>query len=138
MASQSKKLILDGIVAQITAAVADFKLVTDEVLHPTEISDGQFPACMVYDGGDATDYYVTQSMSLFLNIFTQIIGDSDTTDDGMRDLDEATIDAINADVQIGGLCHKCLVANAAPLIHWEGARKYHTRRYICEYRRDIP
>lgn len=138
MASQSKKLILDGIVTQISTAVAALKLVTDEMLHPTEISDGQFPACIVYDGGGTTDYYVTQSISLYLNIFVQIIGDADTTSDGMRDLDEAIIDAINADVQIGGLCHKCLVADESSLIHWDDTRKYHTRRYICEYRRDVP
>ncbi len=137
MASQAKKTILAALVAQITDASLGFGLVEDNIKHTAELSAGDYPACLIVEGGDLPTYSITQLLTIDLNVFIKIIGDADSTIDDVRDFDEKIIDAIHADITIGGTCMSMLVHECMPIEGWSDTNKYLIRRYVVKYRRNM-
>jgi len=137
MVVQARKTILNEMVSQIDAAVAAFGSVLEGPLGTNDLSNSAFPVCIVWPVGGAARSNVTptQEFDTFFNV--QIVVDSSSTTDTLLDLDEAVVDAINADVTLNGSCIFCDVRDDDTMLWKRGSNKYILREYFVQYRRDF-
>lgn len=111
MTSMNRKDIIDGLVTIIDTNASAFESVTDEVRHSfTGIGATEFPVCEVSEGPTEPGGFVTKTEQLFMMTRARVYCDSSSSDDDLRDLSEAVVDAVNADTTLGGTC---VVANFA-------------------------
>lgn len=136
MVDQSKSAFFAALVKQIKDKVPALKSVYDDIKHTSELAASDFPCCMVSDGGDISVHNVTSTQDQHLNVIIQILADSDTNFDGLRDLDEAVMGAINQEHTIGGTCLICKPMNRNAPTGWDDTNKWMQRRYETRLRRD--
>ena len=120
MTSQARKTILAALVSQIETEATGFSLVSyDAQYHHSEgLSPSQFPACIIRDRRGRSDNFVSKTQGMILGLDINIMADGDTTDDELRDLYEAVIDAVNSDITIDGTCVKADWRSSDPPVIW--------------------
>jgi hypothetical protein len=129
--------ILDALTAQVHEEIPEFGLVSYEHFHSSQISAGQYPVCLFMVGVQKSDYEITSTETITMNILVSIIGDDDQTDADMYAFSDRFIDAINTDITLNGTCLRCLNLDADPPSLWpKEGKKFVDRRLIVEYRRD--
>lgn len=107
MTSMARKTIIDALVTQIDTEVDAFNLVADEATHREELSPENFPVAKIKEGPTTPGGFVTKTEQLFLQVAVKILCDVDSEDDDLRDMVEATIDAVNTDTTLNGTCIVC-------------------------------
>lgn len=136
MVNQSKSEFFAALVKQIRDSVVELKSVYDDIKHTSELAAGDFPCCMVGDGGDVSVHNITSTQDQLINVIIQILADSDTNFDQLRNLDEAVMDAINQEHTINGTCLICKPMNRNAPTGWDDTNKWMQRRYEARLRRD--
>ncbi len=120
MVIHTRKGVVTNFTAQVAAAVTDFKLVSsDETYYHWEgLSSDHYPACIVIDGPTVGKHNVTSTLDNDMQVGVRIIVDAESTFNDLRDLFDEVILAIDADVQLGGACIKCLYGTSMPPFPW--------------------
>lgn len=114
MVSQAIKTIKAGLITQIETEVTDFNLVTDKLRMMDHYPSGEYPVCVVRIGNFTHNRNLTRTEGIDAQIIIAILGLESTTSDEIEDLYEATVDAINTDLTLGGTCIKALTFQAEP------------------------
>ena len=137
--TQDLKDIRDALVTQIDNEVAAFNLVTDDERHTRAYGSSSYPLCIVRAGNRRHSAFVTSPESIDIDMLIRIIGSGKTTADELTDMYEATVDALNTDLTLGGTCIKSVYVNADPPMLWPQDQKIIMDAMITvTYWRDIP
>ena len=124
MVSQAIKTIKAGLISQIQTEVTDFNLVTDRLRMLSDYPSGQFPVCVVRIGSFVHNRNLTRTEGIDAQIIIAILGLESTTSDELQDLYEATVDALNTDLTLGGTCIKALTNTAEQEQVWPTDQRF--------------
>lgn len=104
----------------IQTQVTDFGLVRQGLIPSKMLGAGDYPVCLIQEGGDEPSYDMTGTTMRFQNIALQIVTKGDADYSEGRGLRQQIIDALEDDIQLGGACIKCLEDGSDPPFYWPG------------------
>ena len=138
MTSMNRKDIIAGLVTLLDAEVEGLGGVDAETRSVAELSESGYPHAIVIEGPTRAGGFVTKTEQLFMTLKVEIYCDSDSSDNDLRDLSEAVIDAVNSDLTLGGTCIICnFMSMGRPQFWPQDSFKYIDVFFEVQYWRDI-
>ena len=118
---------LDALVTKIHSAVSAIKFYSREIRHGAQLAPDQIPACLVIERDQTLDHSVTNTNIFTLPVYVGIgfkiatatnAGPGFITKNTAEGYMKAIIDAVCADLSLGGACVYCMPGGAPPPDYW--------------------